>query len=255
MENSKTYSVGMISKLAGISNRTLQYYDNYGLLKCKRSENGRRVYYQSDIFRLQQILFLKSYGFSLKDIKEKLLNITSPEELSTLLTSQVKIISKDIENLEYIKNHLNTLIQEVQNCERLDINKFVKLLRISRIAKPYSYLMNNLSDEQSEKIMKESNEELYERQLENDRLLLNLYKSGADPLGEKGQKLAERYWLSLQKVSGGDFEVIKSLFSMGANAKNWPDEIKDIRIAMDKFMSKAMSKYLKDIGIDINNFI
>ncbi|HEX2937519.1 MAG TPA: MerR family transcriptional regulator, partial [Ruminiclostridium sp.] len=204
MENCKTYSVGMISKLAGISNRTLQYYDNYGLLKCKRSENGRRVYYQSDIFRLQQILFLKSYGFSLKDIKEKLLNITSSEELSTLLTSQVKIISKDIENLEYIKNHLNTLIQEVQNCERLDINKFVKLLRISRIAKPYSYLMNKLSDEQSEKIMKESNEELYERQLENDRLLLDLYKSGADPLGEKGQKLAERYWLSLQKVSGGD---------------------------------------------------
>ena len=55
----KPYSIGQLAKLAGISIRTLNYYDKIGLLKpTKRAQSNYRYYGKDELFRLQQILFL-----------------------------------------------------------------------------------------------------------------------------------------------------------------------------------------------------
>ncbi len=70
MEN---YGVKAIAKLSGVSVRTLHYYDKIGLLKpLNRSNVGYRYYGESELLRLQQILFYKELGFSLKEIKKVL---------------------------------------------------------------------------------------------------------------------------------------------------------------------------------------
>ena len=66
----KNYSVKELAKLASISVRTLHYYDKIGLLKpAFRSEKGYRYYGRNELLLLQQILFYKELGFSLKDIE------------------------------------------------------------------------------------------------------------------------------------------------------------------------------------------
>lgn len=56
--------------MAGISTRTLRYYDQYGLLSPTRvSSNGYRIYGQKEVDRLQQILFYRELGVGLNDIK------------------------------------------------------------------------------------------------------------------------------------------------------------------------------------------
>lgn len=65
-----TYLINELAKLAGISVRTFHHYDKIGLLKAEsRSSAGYRVYQEEDVNRLQQILFFKTLGFSLRDIK------------------------------------------------------------------------------------------------------------------------------------------------------------------------------------------
>ncbi len=64
------YTVNKLAKLAGVSTRTLRYYDEIGLLKPARvSSNGYRVYGQKEIDRLQQIMLYRELGVSLEDIK------------------------------------------------------------------------------------------------------------------------------------------------------------------------------------------
>ena len=64
------YTINKLAKMAGVSTRTLRYYDQFGLLSPARaSENGYRLYGQKEIGRLQHILFYRELGMSLEDIK------------------------------------------------------------------------------------------------------------------------------------------------------------------------------------------
>lgn len=70
------YTVQKLGKLAGISTRTLRYYDEIGLLKPARvNSSGYRIYGKQEVSRLQQILFYRELGVPLEAIRDIL---TSP---------------------------------------------------------------------------------------------------------------------------------------------------------------------------------
>jgi len=65
------YTVKQLSDLAGVSARTLHFYDQIGLLKPScHGENGYRYYGEEALLRLQQIMFFKELDFSLAEIRE-----------------------------------------------------------------------------------------------------------------------------------------------------------------------------------------
>lgn len=95
-------TVNEVSKLAGVSIRTLQYYDKIGLLKpAKYTEAGYRLYDDAALERLQQILLFRELEFSLKEIKEIL---DSPD------FDRQKALEQQISMLELKKEHLEDLI-------------------------------------------------------------------------------------------------------------------------------------------------
>ena len=62
-----------LTKMSGVSTRTLRYYDEIGLLKpAKVASSGYRIYGQEQVDTLQQILFYKELDFSLEEIKKLL---------------------------------------------------------------------------------------------------------------------------------------------------------------------------------------
>lgn len=62
-------TVHEVARLAGVSERTLRYYDQLGLLPpASATEAGYRLYSESDLARLQRILFLRELDFPLKEI-------------------------------------------------------------------------------------------------------------------------------------------------------------------------------------------
>lgn len=70
-----------VAKLTGITVRTLHYYDEIGLLKPSEvTESGYRVYTDTDLEILQQILFFRELDFSLEDIRKIMQNPTYDQE-------------------------------------------------------------------------------------------------------------------------------------------------------------------------------
>ena len=95
-------TVKQVSELAGVSIRTLQYYDKIGLLSpSELTDAGYRLYDDTALERLQQILLFRELEFPLKDIKAIL---DSPD------FDRKKALDQQIELLELKKQHLENLI-------------------------------------------------------------------------------------------------------------------------------------------------
>ena len=95
-------TVNEVSKLAGVSIRTLQYYDKIGLLHpTGRTESGYRLYDDTALERLQQILLFRELEFPLKEIREILNRPDFDRE---------KALEQQITMLELKKEHLENLI-------------------------------------------------------------------------------------------------------------------------------------------------
>ncbi len=74
------YKIGEISKLYSIGTDSLRYYEEIGILKPKRDDNGYRMYSINDIRTLNILRELRSIGFSMAEIKEHLadFNLKNP---------------------------------------------------------------------------------------------------------------------------------------------------------------------------------
>ncbi|MFE7892918.1 MerR family transcriptional regulator [Streptomyces sp. NPDC057412] len=96
-----SYSVGQVAAFAGVTVRTLHHYDRTGLLSPGgRSGAGYRRYEDTDLARLQQILFYRELGFSLDEIAEIL---KDPQANA----------------LEYLQDRVRRLTEEIGRLQRL----------------------------------------------------------------------------------------------------------------------------------------
>ncbi|SFQ50232.1 DNA-binding transcriptional regulator, MerR family [Lachnospiraceae bacterium XBB1006] len=96
-------TVNEVSKLTGVSVRTLQYYDKIELLKpMNYTEAGYRLYGEEQLEKLQQILLFRELEFPLKDIKEILNRPNFDKE---------KAVKQQITLLELKKEHIENLIR------------------------------------------------------------------------------------------------------------------------------------------------
>lgn len=103
-----------VSKLTGVSIRTLQYYDNIGLLNpAQHTEAGYRLYDHMSLERLQQIMLFRELKFSLKEIQAILDNPNFDKDLA---------LEQQITMLTLKRDHLNDLITFAQELKELGVN-------------------------------------------------------------------------------------------------------------------------------------
>ena len=92
-------TVNEVSKLTGVSIRTLQYYDKIGLLKpTGYTESGYRLYDEAALEKLQLILLFRELEFPLKQIKEILSR--SDFDRNRALEQQITLLTMKKEHLE-----------------------------------------------------------------------------------------------------------------------------------------------------------
>lgn len=94
---SQTYSTGDLAKLAGVSVRTVQYYDKRGILEPSQlSQGGRRIYSESDLEQLQIICFLRDLDFSIEQIKKVMAEANASQVLTILLEDNIASLKQDM---------------------------------------------------------------------------------------------------------------------------------------------------------------
>lgn len=118
VENTQDIPLRTITEFAKINHikvKTLHYYDEIGLLKpAERNEKDHRLYGATEQLRLDKIINLKFYGFSLETI-QKLLNYPDNQSLIHAFEVQIKFIKLNLENLKEQQKQLQSIIVAHQN--------------------------------------------------------------------------------------------------------------------------------------------
>lgn len=123
-------SIKNVSKQTGVSVRTLRYYDEIDLLSpAGKTDGGHRLYGETELKKLQQILFLKTLGFQLKEIKD-ILSDDGNWNWAKGLENQLKYIQQEKERMIKIEQTLKGLMNSLTidgSIDLLYINQLIQL--------------------------------------------------------------------------------------------------------------------------------
>lgn len=256
-DEGKLLTVGELARKGGVTVRTLQYYDTNGLLlPSEYSEGGRRMYGRRDIIRLQQILFLKSLGFSLEEIRDRLLPTESAVELEQMFKQQKEVLIGQMSHIQEAVNLMDKVIDEIKLGSEIGIDTLFAIMGATRLGNPYSFMIRHFSKNQIENFFSrfENEDAAVEFNKTSQALfaeLIELYQRNEDPEGIEGQKMAARWWDLVMLLTKGDPELIQNMFAVGANEDNWPSDVKDLKEATKSFLGRAISTYLKNNNIKL----
>ena len=140
-------TVGELAGKMGTTVRTLQYYDRVGLLKpAAASEGGHRLYTHKDMIRLHQIQSLKSLGFSLDDIKNRLIPLDTPEEVAEVLAGQEQAIRQQIRRLEEVAAETKALREEVLKIKEVDFKKYADIIVNLQMNNEFYWLIKHFDE-------------------------------------------------------------------------------------------------------------
>lgn len=201
------YTVQKLGKLAGVSTRTLRYYDEIGILKPARvSSSGYRIYGEEEVDKLQQILFYRELGVSLADIKN-IINESSFDGYNALIEHHQKLLEKRNQIDLLIANVEKTIATKRGGTKMSNKEKFegFKQKLIDENEKKYGKeIREKYGDEEVNKsnaklrgMSEKEYEEVTSLEKEIMTTLEEAFKTG-DPAGELAQKTAElhRKWIS-----------------------------------------------------------
>jgi DNA-binding transcriptional MerR regulator len=201
------YTVQKLGYLAGVSTRTLRYYDVIGILKPARiNSSGYRIYGQSEVDRLQQILFYRELGVSLEGIRDI---ITAPafDGANALIEHHDKLLEKRAQLDALIANVEKTIALTEGRITMTDKEKFEgfkqKLIDDNE-AKYGKEIREKYGDKEIDKSNKKLRNMTEEQHAAVEKLAADVIDAIAvafatgDPAGELAQKAADlhRHWLS-----------------------------------------------------------
>lgn len=251
------FTVGELARKGGVSVRTLQYYDKIGLLAPDEySEGGRRMYGGTDIIRLQQILFLKSMGFPLEEIRDKLLPKGYGVDMGKVFQAQKAVIDDQIKHLQEAADLLEKVVREARLGNEISIDSLFAIIAAIRTGNPYAFMMRHFDQDQIGFFLnrfKDEQEGLEFNRISQDltERLMVLYRKGVDPSGPEAQELAAHWWELTMSITKGDPEMLQKIFAMAADESHWPSEMKDLKDANEKLLGQALIIYFQKNGIKL----
>lgn len=128
----KLYSTGEFAKIAGVTLRTIRYYDKIGLLKPTMIlDNGYRKYCNNDLITFQKILSLKELGFSLEEI-HSLIQDDDKDSFKKSIKLQTDLINQKIQKLTTLKESLKAT-EKILTKNDIAWDKIIELIKLSSI--------------------------------------------------------------------------------------------------------------------------
>lgn len=242
------YTVKQLSNLAGVSTRTLHYYDEIDLLKpAAVGENGYRYYEDADLLRLQQIMFFREMDLSLQQIKEIL---DSPDfDLVTALQEHRHALQTKIERMQQLINTVdNTIIHLVGE------------VKMSKKSKIFAGFSEEKQKEYEEEAMRRydadtvkqsvrlwnsySEEQRHQIQEEGRNIYLDLVDvMPAGPHSERAQTILVRWHEHLRNFYEPSIEVIEGLGKTYDEDPDFNAFFTAIHPDLPQFISQAIAIY------------
>jgi MerR family transcriptional regulator, thiopeptide resistance regulator len=243
---SKSYQVQEFAELAGVTVKALHHYDRLGLLRARRTDAGYRLYSDSDLERLEQIVALKFLGLPLKQIKVVLER--APLELPDALRLQREALEQKQQMLARAVRAIREAEMAITPGKAADPVVLKKLIEVIGMQDDIEAMKQYYSEEAWTK-----RRGSYEQGPSQE--WKDLYRDveaalGEDPAGEKAQALAKRWMGLVDRDSGGDPEVQAGAVKAWADRQKWPESLRQRTAeynleAIAPFIGKAIGAHRK----------
>jgi len=242
--------IGEMAKKAGITVRTLQYYDQEALLSpSAESDGGFRLYTDKDMVRLIQILTLKQLGFPLSEIKKRLTKLDTPEDVMDMLKEQSGQVRNKIKHLTESLEAMEKLNEEIAQMETVNFKKYADILLNLQIKNERYWMIKHFDDDALEVLRNRIGSE--NTALMTDTLNHHYHKAAGllansvPPESEKAQDFTAKFMEVLMDLTGGDMSTVALLSELMDNASSYDEQWDKERQLVRAFMKEAMSIYIQ----------
>lgn len=247
-------TVGEVAKKMDVTVRTLQHYDKEGLLSPSAvSDGGRRLYADKDIIKLHQILSLKHLGFSLDDIRDKLIPLDTPADVAQILSEQASVIRKKISDLTESLSAIEVLKTEVLEMQSVDFKKYADIIVNLEMKNDFYWLIKHFDSETLDHIRsrfdKESGIAFLQKFLHLQDEAIRLHDEGVPAGSPEGLQFAKAYWDMVLEFTNGDAAILPKLMQMGEKDE-LNQEWKQKQTQANVFIEPALGAYFSNLGID-----
>lgn len=248
MENK--FSIGEISKLTGVTVRTLQYYDNIGLVPLEKDErNGRRYYKQSDLTRLQQILFYKSLGLKIKDMSQLVKDTSTTEQLIDVLEKQRELFYSKLQEIRSNIAMIDASLTGIKENETLPLGNLAQLMISLNKDTVFQYKDVSFDKKSMDIFMTHyhTQAEILEMYWKWKELILEAVAhilADHQPESKQGQEFAKRWLEAVVSITKGDQELLSVHKKSFQNREQWPEEDRRLAEFADNFIDQAVGHYL-----------
>ena len=245
-------TVGEVAKKMGVTVRTLQYYDKERLLSpSAESEGGRRLYTDKDLITLHQIISLKSLGFSLDDIKERLISLETPADVANALTEQADDIRQKIEQLQASLSAIEQLKAEVLQMQTVNFKKYADIIVNLQMKNEFYPLIKRFDDDTLDHIRsqfdKESGLDFMDRFNRLSDEIVQLQKENVPPESEKCQQVVKEYWGLIMEFTNGDMSMLPKLMEVG-NIDTATNAWEERQKIVNAYLEPALQVYFSRLG-------
>ena len=197
-----SYSIHELANMAGISVRTLHYYDDIGLLDADRDvRNKYRVYKDGDLLKLQQILFFRELGFKLGEIK---MSVDSPDfDLRIALKDHRKMIFLKRKGLDGLIVTIDRTIKKISSTNNMEDEKLYD-----------SFSTGEIEEYKKEAKQKWGNTKSYKQFTERVK---KMGKRGLSKAMEESAKITDDLARCMNKGFDAESEVVQRLIRQHYN--------------------------------------
>jgi DNA-binding transcriptional MerR regulator len=214
------YTTSQFAARAGVTVRTLRFYDKVGLLRPSAvTPSGHRRYSDHDLIRLQQILALKFLGFGLEEIRAML--DEHPMQLQDALAVQKQMMAEKRAQIDQVIRAIEHVQAAVAAGRELDWERLIWVIRVMHAQQQKDWWKQYYSEEARRKLEARmqtySVEQAWADARRWDEVIQGMkaaFARGADPASPEVQELAGR-WLGLvQEFTMGDPAIAAGLKRM-----------------------------------------
>lgn len=247
------YTVKKISALSGVTVRTLHFYEEIALLKpAYHGSNGYRYYEEKQLLELQQILFFKELGFSLKQI-QKVVGRSDFDQLAAL-HSHRKSLSKEWEKIGVLLKTIDKTIKHLKGNKKMKDTEIFDGFCIALVKKAKKGTSYFEAEEIVGKSVKSGTKDIDDVKKRGQAFYDNVNKTacalfkalasciekGLAPASEEVQRLIKKHHAMMEQFNDATQKVYKAMAQLYAEHPEMRKQLDPFHPQLAEFMAKAM---------------
>ncbi len=252
------YTVKKLRELSGVTIRALHFYEEIGLLKpAYYGSNGYRYYEERELLQLQQILFFKELGFSLKQI-QKILGRSDFDQLSAL-HSHRKALQLEWEKKGRLLKTIDKTIKHLNGIKKMKDQEIFDGFCITLVKKAKAGASYAAAEEIVGRSVRNPTKDLEDVKKRGKAFYDNINQTAAqlfkelafcielDPASKKVQGLIQKHHHLIDQFHHASKEVYKAMAELYREHPEIRKQLDPFHPQLAEFMAQAMMKFADQI--------